>query len=106
MSDDFDILSALLGRAIEALAKLSRRPDIGVHLEALERTRGDYVPELRKANVNVALSLRHIEAVLGTLESSVRLLDVDQAIRSSTAMMSALPGNPTTGMRPPKPKNG
>jgi hypothetical protein len=104
MSDDIDVLAGYLGRAIRALRQIEDGPQLASQLEVLQEAEGTYLPRLRAAAVKVDLSLRHVEAILGTLESAARTRDVTAAVTHSTAMMSALPGDPTKGLRPPKPR--
>jgi hypothetical protein len=104
MSDDFDLLGGYIGRAKDAVAPFAEKPQARLQLEALVEAEGPYVANLRMANVKVHLSLKHIEAILGSLESAARRQDLTGVILHSTALMSALPGDPTKGLRPPAPK--
>jgi hypothetical protein len=104
MSDDFHLLGVYVRRAKNAVAPFAQEPQVQPQFEAIAEAEGSYLARLRAANVHVGPSLKHIEIILDALESAAREQDVTGVISQSTALMSALPGDPTKGLRPPTPK--
>jgi hypothetical protein len=74
------------------------------HASALEAAMGPYVRALKAAGIIIpADELAAIEGHVIALEDASAKGDIGKALRHSRALLLALPGDPTTGPRPPIP---
>ena len=104
-SDNLETLQLHLKRARTAVRSFPADADVVAHDEALGEASGAYLKELRRRKfVLEAAHLTQLESLVVAIESDAARHDLVGVLAHSTALLSAMPGDPTTGMKPPQPR--